>query len=57
MCCRLLFDVGTAEVVANRARYRSQIYPKLYPHQRAVVTPGVFAMNCTGVPASQCNQA
>lgn len=48
---------GTAEVVANRARYRNQIYPKLHPHQRAVVTPGVYAMNCTGVPPSGCNQS
>ena len=48
---------GTAEVTANRARYRNQIYPKLHPHQRVVVTPGVFMMNCTGVAPSQCNQS
>lgn len=48
--------VGTSEVVANRARYRNQIYPKLHPHQRAVVTPGVYAMNCSGHPVSECNQ-
>jgi hypothetical protein len=47
---------GTAEVVANRARYRNQIYPKLHRHQRAVVTPGVFAMNCSGYLPTQCRQ-
>ena len=39
---------GAAEVVANRKRYRDEIYPKLHPHQRAVFTPGVYATNCTG---------
>ena len=57
VACDGWWIAGAAEVVANRARYRNQIYPKLHPHQRAVVTPGVFAVNCSGLKPTQCNQS
>ena len=36
------YSAGTLEVDQHRALYQTHLYPKLAPHQRAAVVPGLF---------------
>ena len=36
------YSAGTLEVDQHRALYQTSLYPKLAPHQRAAVVPGLF---------------
>ena len=36
------YSAGTVEVDQHRALYQTHLYPKLAPHQRAAVVPGLF---------------